>query len=80
MGQWNDTGFFEWIVFINLLCVGIVPAIIWWYNAIHKNYYHVALAKDHGRADTYLYRGRSEEQMNEIAKAVCDATGLRNVS
>ncbi len=79
-GQWNDTGLFEWIVFLNLLCVGIIPAFIWWYNAIMKNYYHVALAIDHGHAEVFVYRGRSDEQMNEIARAVCEATGLRNIT
>jgi hypothetical protein len=79
-GQWNDTGLFEWLVFLSLLCLGVIPAFIWWYNAIYKNYYHVALARDHGHAEVYVYRGRTEQQMHEIAAAVCEATGLRNVT
>jgi hypothetical protein len=80
VGRWNDAGFWEWMVLICLLCMGIIPALIWWYHAIHRSQYHVALAASHGRAEVFVYRGRQEEQMNEIAKALCDATGLRNVS
>ena len=79
-GQWNDSGVFEWVVFLCLLFLWIVPAFVWWYLAIHGNSYHLALAADHGHAEVYVYRGRSEEQMRDILKARCDATGLRNIS
>lgn len=78
-GQWHDAGFLEWFVFGSLLFLAIVPAIIWWYNAIYKMHFHVALAIDHGHADVYVYRGRSQEQMNEIADALCNASGLRRL-
>ena len=80
IGQWNDTGVWEWLVFVSLLFLGIIPALIWWYNTIYKNYFHVALARDHGHAEVYVFRGRSEEQMHDIARALCEATGLRNIS
>lgn len=79
-GQWLDAGFLEWLVFGSLLFLGIVPALIWWYHAIHKVYYHVALSRDHGHAEVYVYRGKREDQMQQIAEAVCNASGLRNVS
>jgi hypothetical protein len=79
-GQWHDAGLLEWFIFFDLLTLGIVPGIIWWYNAIHKPHFHVALARDHGHSAVYVYRGRSQEQMNDIATTLCNATGLRNVS
>ncbi len=76
-GGWNDAGGLEWAILISLLCLGLLPALIWWYLAIYLNHYHVSLARDHGHAEVTVYRGRSEEQMHEIARAVCNATGLR---
>ncbi|MFO0878413.1 MAG: hypothetical protein U0840_13830 [Gemmataceae bacterium] len=75
-GQWHDAGFIEWFVFASLLTMGVIPGLIYGYQAIYKNTYHVALALDHGHSEVYLYRGRSEEQMNAIAEAVCGASGL----
>jgi hypothetical protein len=80
MGQWLDAGFLEWFVCASLLPLGLVPSIIWWYLAIHKPFFHVALAQDHGHAEVYVYRGHSAEQMNDIAEAICNAAGLKNVS
>jgi hypothetical protein len=79
-GQWHDAGFLEWFVLFSLLPLGVIPAIIWWYNAIYKQHFHVALAQDHGYSAVYVYRGRSQEQMNDIAETLCNAAGLRNVS
>lgn len=79
-GQYCDAGFWEWFIFVWLFPVGIVGAIIWWYLVIHTPNFHVALAKDHGRADVFVYRGQKLEQMREIAEAICAATGLRDVS
>lgn len=78
-GTWHDADVFEWVIFLLLLCQAIVPALIWWYHAIHKPHFHVALAVDHGRAEVWVYRGRSEEQMNEIANALANATGMRRI-
>jgi hypothetical protein len=79
-GQWLDAGFLEWFVCLSLLPVGVIPSIIYWYLAIYKPFYHVALAQDHGHAAVYVYRGHSDAQMNDIAQAICNAAGLRNVS
>jgi hypothetical protein len=57
--------------------MALVPGFIWWYVAIYKVYFHVALAQDHGHSEVYVYRGRSQEQMNEIADAPCSASGLQ---
>jgi hypothetical protein len=77
IGGWNDSGIMEWVICISLLCMGCLPALIWWYVAIYQNHYHVALAEDHGRKALTVYRGRSEEQMHDVAKVLCDASGLQ---
>jgi hypothetical protein len=79
-GQGCDGGFLEWFVCICLLPLGLLPSIVWWYLVIHKPFFYLALAQDHGHAEVRVYRGHSAEQMNDIALAICNATGLRNVS
>jgi len=78
-GPWLEVGFLEYIVLITLLPWGIVPGAVWYYYAIHQPHYMVALAQDHGQAGVYVYRGRSQEQTNEIANAVADAAGIRRL-
>jgi hypothetical protein len=75
-GKYAEGGFWEWIIFLCLL-PGVIPALIWWYLVIHKLSYHVALTQDHGHPAEYIYRGRNEEQMNDIARTVSGAAGLR---
>lgn len=55
---------------------GVIPAALWWYITIHKVTFFVALARDHGHADLYLYRGWSQAQMTEIATTLRDAARL----
>ena len=77
-GQWHDAGFWEWFVLFTLM-PGIIAPFIWWYNAIHKQHYHVALARDHGYPEVYVYRGRSQEQMEDVSTALINATGLQHL-
>jgi hypothetical protein len=77
-GQWQDAGFWEWALFVWLLPTGVIPALVWWYYVIHQCAYHVALTRDHGHPEVYVYRGRRKEQMDDIALALCNATGLRH--
>ena len=76
-GQDQEVGFFEWMIFASLLFAAVVPALVWWYQVIHKPNFHVALAVDHGHAEVYVYRGKSEEQMREIGQVLVNASGLR---
>ena len=78
-GPWHDVGFLEWFVLISLLPWGVLPGLVWYYNAIHRPQFMVALAEDHGHAAVYVYRGRSAEQMNDIADALCKAASLRRL-
>ncbi len=78
-GQWADGGFWEWFIFLTLFPMGIVPAIVWWYHILRTSAFHVALARDHGRPAVYVYRGRRQDQMRDVADTLCDASGLRKV-
>lgn len=80
-GQWNDAGPLEWTIFGVLFVsgYGVIPALIYWYKAIYQVHFHVGLALDHGRTEVYIYRGSSDEQMNDIADTICNASGLRRV-
>jgi hypothetical protein len=75
-GRSSETSAWEWMIFFILL-VGIIPAIIWYYYAIHKITFHVALARDHGHIEEYVYKGWREDQMQDISRTLCDASGLR---
>jgi hypothetical protein len=78
-GPWLETGFLEWMIFIVLLFWGIVPGLFWYYAAIHNPQYMVALAQDHGHPEFYVYRGNNANQMNEIADAIAEASGLHRL-
>jgi ribosomal protein L40E len=78
-GPWQTIGFLEWFVFLSLLTWGIVPGLVWYYFAMHLPHYSVALAENHGQATVYVYRGRSAEQMNDIAEAICAAASIRRL-
>jgi hypothetical protein len=77
-GQWQDAGFWEWFLFLWLLLPFVIPALVWWYYVIHLCAFHVALTRDHGHPEYFVYRGRRQAQMEDIAEALCGATGLRH--
>lgn len=78
-GPWQEVGILEWFVLLSLLGWGIIPGLIWYYTAIHTPHFHVALALDHGHPSLYIYRGRNQDQMNDIADTLCAATGLQRL-
>ncbi|MGL4552019.1 MAG: hypothetical protein ACRC33_12640 [Gemmataceae bacterium] len=78
-GPWMETGVMEWYVLVSLLMWGIIPGLIWYWQTIASPHYMVALAQDHGRPEFYVYRGRNPAQVNEIAEAICSATGLERI-
>jgi hypothetical protein len=79
-GRVSEVSGWEWIVFGILLLSGIIPGLVWWYFVIHKITFQVALAQDHGQVAEIVYRGWSEEQMHEIQRVLCDASGLRLIT
>jgi DNA-directed RNA polymerase subunit M/transcription elongation factor TFIIS len=66
-------GLWEWLVFLILLGSGIVPAVVYWYCAIHKIEFSVSLTNEHENPEIKVYRGWSEEQMQEINQTLRDA-------
>jgi hypothetical protein len=74
-GRAHNAGCWEWTVLLFLLPPGIVPAAIWWYFAMYRIVYFVALSSEHGFPELYLYRGWSEPRMEEVARLVRDAVG-----
>ncbi len=69
-GARAPAGMLEWFVFLFLLGFGLVPALLYWYCAIHKTEYTVALTSVHGNPEVYVYRGWSEAQMHEIKETL----------
>jgi len=72
-GARSHSGFWEWLIFFNLLGSGIVPAVIYYYCVIHRTEFTVALTDEHGYPEVYVYRGWSEEQMHEVQQTLRDA-------
>jgi hypothetical protein len=72
-GAVSHAGVWEWFIFIVLLGSGIVPAVIYWYCAIHKTEYTVALTNEHENPEIKVYRGWSQDQMHEIHQTLRDA-------
>jgi ribosomal protein L37E len=77
ISQWQAATFWEWLVFFFLLLSGIVPGLLWWYYAIHKTTFQVALTGEHCCVREVVYRGWTEMQAKEIAHNLCNAAGLR---
>lgn len=69
--KWED-----WFMMLMLLPYGLIPAILWWWFVIRPERVHVALCKDHGFADTLLYRCLDEDDACAVAETVADVTGL----
>jgi hypothetical protein len=66
----------DWIIFGLGIACGLVPGLLFWYFAMQKLSYYVALAKDHGFPSDYLYRGWSQEQSLDIAQTLHEISGL----
>jgi hypothetical protein len=75
-GMDRDVGFYDWCVMMSLLCLFLVPGVLWWYYIIQKDIYYVALTKDHGFPDLRVYQGRSEEMMRDIAATLSKVAEL----
>jgi len=74
--QSYHVGFLDWMILVFLIPVGVFPAIIWWFGFMHRESFYVALTRDQGYAEHYLYRGWNKEFAQDIAHTLVDATGL----
>lgn len=75
----SEHGCLEWAIFVILLISGILPGILWWYFAIHRVVYHVALTRDYGFPELMLFRTRNREQKESLAEALQEVAGLPGV-
>jgi len=75
-GPWREPGLLEWGVLVALLFWGLIPGLMWYYNVFMTPQYMVALARDHGNPEVYIYRGRNVTQMSEIVDALVQMAGL----
>jgi predicted RNA-binding Zn-ribbon protein involved in translation (DUF1610 family) len=75
-GVANDFGNTDWIIILFLFLSGVIPAVIWWFCTFHKDNYFVVLCRDHGYPAVTLYRGWSEAHAQDMAKTICEVTGL----
>jgi hypothetical protein len=76
-GQHRTVTSWDFLIFCLLLVSGIIPGIIWYYFVFHKITYQVSFSQNHGFPAYLVYSGSSETQMQEIAYALRDATGMR---
>jgi len=64
------------IMLVMLGIIGVIPGILWWKWSMSRATYYVAMTRNHGFPELALYHGGSEDQMQDIAHTLCDATGL----
>ena len=69
-GKWRDADFWDWMIALFGLLMGIGPGVLWWYFFIHKETFYVALTKDHGHPELFLYRGWKEDYMRDMADTI----------
>jgi hypothetical protein len=69
-GADREADLWDWVIFLVLLPFGLVLGFIWWYVAIHSVRYFVALSKHQGAPEDYLYRGLSQEFMEEMTSTI----------
>jgi hypothetical protein len=75
-GMANAADFWDWFILVVLFFCGIVPAVLWYYMAIHRATFFVALTKDHGFPEQPLCRTGNEQQVRAIAKALHEVAEL----
>ena len=75
-GVANDFSNTDWIIILFLFLSGVIPAVIWWFCTFHKDNYFVVLCRDHGYPAVTLYRGWNETHAQDMAKTICEVTGL----
>jgi hypothetical protein len=76
-GATRDIDVMDWFLFGSLLAAGVIPGLIWWYLAFHKDMLYVTLLKEHGTPALELYRGWNEAQAREMAQIIQDVAGYR---
>lgn len=68
--QSNEKDFWDWYVMIALFGLGCIPGLLWWYFAIQRDTFQVALTQQHGYPECILYRGFDRERARELARTL----------
>jgi DNA-directed RNA polymerase subunit RPC12/RpoP len=66
-GQMHELDFSDYIVLVAGIGFGLIPGIAWYFAMMQRNTWFVALTKDHGHPELWIYRGWSESRAQEIA-------------
>jgi hypothetical protein len=69
-GKARSADFWDWVTLIALTLAGIVLGVFWWYFAIWRDSFFVALTRDHGFPERTLYWGWDEQQAADMANAL----------
>jgi hypothetical protein len=69
-GQIHENDLSDYIVLMAGLNFFIVPGIIWYFAVMSRDTWYVALTKDHGHPDMWIYRGWSEPRAREISSTL----------
>jgi hypothetical protein len=69
-GKFREVDFWDWLVLLTLLSMGLIPGLLWWHFAFRHATFFVALSKDHGYPELTLYRGWNETQMKDMARVL----------
>jgi hypothetical protein len=75
-GMRNDVDGWDILMLGIMLALGVIPGILWWYCAFHRETFYVGLLREHGAIALELYRGWNQAQTQEIAKVVRDVAGF----
>jgi hypothetical protein len=69
-GQVHDLDFTDYVVLISGIGFFLIPGIVWYFAIMQRDTWYVALTKDHGHPDLWLYRGWSEHRAKQIASTL----------
>ena len=76
-GSTRDADMMDWFLFGSLFAAGVIPGLIWWYFAFHRDMLYVTMLKEHGTPALEIYRGWNEAQAREMAQIIQDVAGYR---
>lgn len=75
----HSGGIIDWVTCVYLLvAAGCLPGILFWWFALKPERYHVVLCNLYGGVEETLFRGKNQQQAEEIADVVAEATGLES--
>jgi hypothetical protein len=69
-GQLRDLDLMDYLMLVVWLFPFVVPGIIWYFAVMNRDTWYVALTKDHGHPETWIYRGWSETRAKEISSTL----------